>query len=35
MDDSRLKPEDILTPAQLAERLQVSVNWVYEKNSQA
>ena len=31
MDDQRLEPEDILTPAQLAERLQVSLNWVYEK----
>jgi hypothetical protein len=31
MDDNRLKPEDILTPIQLAERLQVSVNGVYEK----
>jgi len=27
-----MKPEDILTPAQLAERLQVGVSWVYEKN---
>jgi hypothetical protein len=31
MDDKRLEPEDILTPTQLAERLQVSPNWVYEK----
>jgi hypothetical protein len=31
MDDKRLEPEDILTPTQLAERLQVSLNWVYEK----
>jgi len=27
-----MKSEDILTPDQLAERLQVSVNWVYEKS---
>jgi hypothetical protein len=26
-----LRSEDILTPEQLAERLQVGVNWVYEK----
>jgi predicted DNA-binding transcriptional regulator AlpA len=31
MDDNRLEPEDILTPTQLAKRLQVSLNWVYEK----
>jgi hypothetical protein len=31
MDDKRLEPEDILTPTQLAKRLQVSLNWVYEK----
>jgi predicted DNA-binding transcriptional regulator AlpA len=31
MDDNRLEPEDILTPIQLAKRLQVSLNWVYEK----
>jgi hypothetical protein len=24
--------EDVLTPAQLAERLQVKINWVYEKS---
>jgi hypothetical protein len=28
MDDKRLAPEDILTPTQLAKRLQVSLNWV-------
>jgi hypothetical protein len=28
----RLEPGDILTPEQLAERLQVGVNWVYEKS---
>jgi hypothetical protein len=28
----RLEPSDILTPDQLAERLQVGVNWVYEKS---
>ena len=27
-----MKSEDILTPDQLAERLQVGVNWVYEKS---
>jgi predicted DNA-binding transcriptional regulator AlpA len=27
-----LKAEDILTPEQLAERLQVGVSWVYEKS---
>ena len=27
-----MKPEDILTPEQLAERLQIGVNWVYEKS---
>jgi hypothetical protein len=26
-----MKPEDILTPTQLAERLQVKPSWVYEK----
>jgi hypothetical protein len=26
-----MKPEDILTPKQLAERLKVRVSWVYEK----
>jgi hypothetical protein len=31
MDDKRLQPEDILTPTQLAKRLQVTLNWVYEK----
>lgn len=31
MDDKRLEPEDILTPTQLAKRLQVTLNWVYEK----
>jgi hypothetical protein len=27
-----MEPGDILTPEQLAERLQVGVNWVYEKS---
>ena len=27
-----MKSEDILTPGQLAERLQVGVSWVYEKS---
>lgn len=26
-----MNPEDILTPQQLAERLQVKVTWVYDK----
>ena len=30
---SRLEPVDILTPEQLAERLQVRVRWVYEQSS--
>jgi hypothetical protein len=30
--DRSLKAEDILTPQQLAERLQVGVSWVYEKS---
>ncbi len=28
----RLEPGDILTPKQLAARLQVTVGWVYEKS---
>lgn len=28
----RLEPGDILTPRQLAARLQVTVGWVYEKS---
>jgi hypothetical protein len=31
-DKARIEPADILTPAQLAERLQVGLNWVYEKS---
>jgi hypothetical protein len=27
-----LDPKDILTPGELAKRLKVSVNWVYEKS---
>ena len=30
--DRSMKPEDILTPEQLAQRLQVGVSWVYEKS---
>src|SRR4029077_8754143 len=30
--ENRMKSEDILTPGQLAERLQVGVSWVYEKS---
>jgi hypothetical protein len=29
---NRLDASEILTPEQLAERLQVGVNWVYEKS---
>jgi hypothetical protein len=29
---ARIEPGDILTPEQLAKRLQVGVNWVYEKS---
>lgn len=32
MSTNRLEPGDILTPEQLAERLQVGLNWVYEKS---
>ncbi len=32
MSAERLEPEDILTPAQLAQRLQVGLGWVYEKS---
>jgi hypothetical protein len=32
MKENAMKSEDILTPEQLAERLQVTVNWVYEKS---
>lgn len=31
-EDRSMKAEDILTPQQLAERLQVGVSWVYEKS---
>jgi hypothetical protein len=27
-----LKPEDILTPEELAQRLKVNIGWVYEKS---
>jgi predicted DNA-binding transcriptional regulator AlpA len=30
-DSVPMKPEDILTPDQLAQRLQVKRSWVYEK----
>ncbi len=30
MSSDTLKPEDILTPEQLAKRLQVALSWVYE-----
>ena len=32
MNDRPLEPSDILTPAQLAARLQVRVSWIYEKS---
>ncbi len=32
MNDNAMESGDILTPNQLAERLQVGVNWVYEKS---
>lgn len=32
MNESALDHNEILTPEQLAERLQVGVNWVYEKS---
>lgn len=32
MNDRPLEPGDILTPAQLAARLQVRVSWIYEKS---
>jgi predicted DNA-binding transcriptional regulator AlpA len=32
MDDNALNHEEILTPEQLAKRLQVGVGWVYEKS---
>jgi hypothetical protein len=32
MDTNRLDPADILTPKQLAARLQVGVGWIYEKS---
>jgi hypothetical protein len=31
METSKLEPGDLLTPAQLAERLQVAVSWVFEQ----
>jgi hypothetical protein len=30
--DHSMEPEDILTPEQLAKRLQVGVGWVYEQS---
>ncbi len=32
--DVALDPSDLLTPAQLAERLQVKVSWVFEQTRQ-
>src|SRR6516225_6942558 len=32
MNENSMKCDEILTPKQLAERLQVKVNWVYEKS---
>jgi hypothetical protein len=31
MKGGPLKPEDILTPEQLAERLQVKTSWIFEQ----
>jgi hypothetical protein len=30
-EDCSIEAEDLLTPQELAERLQVGLNWVYEK----
>jgi hypothetical protein len=32
MNTDAMKAEEILTPDQLAKRLQVRVNWIYEKS---
>ena len=32
MSDNALNPTELLTPDQLAERLKVGVDWVYEKS---
>jgi hypothetical protein len=32
MNDNPLNPTELLTPDQLAERLKVGVDWVYEKS---
>ena len=32
MNDNALNPTELLTPDQLAERLKVGVDWVYEKS---
>jgi hypothetical protein len=32
MATSAIEPTDILTPQQLAERLQVPLSWIYEKS---
>jgi hypothetical protein len=34
MNVNRLEPEDVLTPGQLAKRLQVGVNWVYRHSDE-
>jgi hypothetical protein len=30
--NTAINPEDILTPGELAKRLKVSVDWIYEKS---
>jgi hypothetical protein len=30
--ENAVDPEDILTPGELAKRLKVSLNWIYEKS---
>jgi hypothetical protein len=30
--NTAINPEDILTPSELAQRLKVSVDWIYEKS---
>ena len=32
MSENAMKSEEILTPEELAERLKVGINWVYEKS---
>jgi len=32
MEAQNIKPEDVLTPKELAKRLKVPLSWVYEKS---